>query len=290
MVSETNTIPRYDLTGLGLVLRHSLIAYKHLLEHLIIDEIIIDFHEMKIVVNKRDVAGGILAKGVTYEDNGFKKFLKNIKEDSIIIDIGASYGQYALAGAQKAIKGLVIAIEPNPAYYILLLKNIIINNITNIIPLNYAISDTQGEAILHIPNTHGEGATLFKDKLKYKAEPKYSKVINVKIKTTTIDKLLYDLNIPHSHIHIVKIDAEGAEAKILKGMKKVLNESENLVLLMEFCPFMIQASGEDPREVLELLTDNFTHIECIPGGAKIKKKNIDEMLKKITYTNLYCKR
>ena len=36
-----------------------------------------------------------------------------VKEDSVIIDVGAYRGGYTIRFAKKAIKGKVIAIEPN---------------------------------------------------------------------------------------------------------------------------------------------------------------------------------
>jgi len=257
-------------------------------KYVVFVEEIVRCDQVDLIVNIKDVAGSIIARCGVYEMNEYEKFIDSIYKDSIVVDVGASYGQYALNAAVRAKKGLVLAFEPNPLLYLALVKSTLLNNLDNVICLPYALADREGTATLHIPNTHAEGATLFEEKLTFEAEPKFKNVIKIFTILKTLDGVLYELGIKPCNVDVVKIDAEGAEFKILRGMRRVLNDSEALTLLLEFCPHMIKAAGDDPRELLELLTDYFPHIECIPGGARITKENIDEMLEKIVYTNLYC--
>jgi FkbM family methyltransferase len=53
------------------------------------------------------------------------------KEDSVIIDFRAYRGGYTIRFAKKAIKGKVIAIEPNSENYKFLLLNIYYNDVKN---------------------------------------------------------------------------------------------------------------------------------------------------------------
>ena len=50
-----------------------------------------------------------------------------VKEDSVIIDVGAYRGGYTIRFAKKAIKEKVIAIEPNSENYKFLILNIYYN-------------------------------------------------------------------------------------------------------------------------------------------------------------------
>lgn len=59
------------------------------------------------------------------------------------IDVEAHIGRYAILIA-KRLKGVVIAIEPDPANFLALKKSVALNNLTNVILLNIAASDKNG--------------------------------------------------------------------------------------------------------------------------------------------------
>jgi FkbM family methyltransferase len=59
-----------------------------------------------------------------------------VKEDSVVIDVRAYRGGYTIRFAKKALKGKVIAIEPNSENYKFLLLNIYYNNVKNVIVYN----------------------------------------------------------------------------------------------------------------------------------------------------------
>jgi len=64
----------------------------------------------------------------------------NPKEGDVFIDIGAHIGRYTLEAA-KAVgeKGKVIAIEPHPSNFKILNENIKLNNLNNVITLNWLL-------------------------------------------------------------------------------------------------------------------------------------------------------
>jgi len=64
------------------------------------------------------------------------------KSNDIVIDIGAHIGEYALPAAKNS--GKVVAVEPNPDTFTILKKNIELNKISNVIPINQAIFDSVG--------------------------------------------------------------------------------------------------------------------------------------------------
>lgn len=261
-----------------------------------------------LVVNCNAITGRIFASGKIYEEYELNKFLENVKEDSIIIDIGACYGQYALTSAKKAYKGMVIAVEANPYNFSLLRKGVDINtddnNILsnkNVICVNKALSDIEGKAELSMPDTHPEGGSLY---LNINMQYGFQKIEKMMVDVTTLDKLLDDLkdigmiNFDHSNIDMIKIDVEGNEMKVLRGAKKVLEQSKNLKILTEFSTDMIKSSGEDPRELLQLLLDRFKEVkilsfEEIPMVTDttnniIDKNNIDVKAEMGHHANLFC--
>lgn len=248
-------------------------------------EVTTQFIFVKMVVNENDTTGKIIINGGIPEENAFREFIKYVKKDSIIVDIGACYGQYALICAKIAPNGIVIAIEPNPYHFNLLKKGIEINNIKNIIPLNVALSDYEGESKLFMCNNHLEGATLFEGKLKQELDRDPDKEINIYV--TTLDQILDKLHIDHNNINIIKMDAEGAEPKIIKGMIKVLQQSKDLKLLTEYAFHAISASGENGKDFMEYLINRFSEVKMITEDKNMRVKilNKDNIG---TYSNTVC--
>ncbi|SVA84980.1 uncharacterized protein METZ01_LOCUS137834, partial [marine metagenome] len=87
-----------------------------------------------------------------------------ISNNDTIVDVGAHIGLFSLFAAQFCKKGRVFCFEPVNDNYELLLENIKLNNITNIIPFNCAVSqnsskvkiflnDDQSSHSMFIPNS-----------------------------------------------------------------------------------------------------------------------------------------
>ncbi len=254
------------------------------------NETITQFLYVKIIVNNNDVTGKMIINKEIPEENAFKEFTKYVKYNSIIIDVGSCYGQYALICSRLAFNGLVIAIEPNPYHFELLIKGIKLNNIKNIIPLNIALSDYKGTSKLFMCNNHIEGGTLFKDKLKQELNCEPDKEIDINV--NTLDNILKELNIDYDTIDMIKIDAEGAEPKIIKGMKNVLTQSKNVILLAEYATHAITASSENSKNFVEYLINRFKKVKIITEDKPAKitilnKNNIDKYIN-INCTSLFC--
>lgn len=145
------------------------------------------------------------------------------KNGDIVVDIGAYIGKYSLLAAKKVGKnGKIFSFEPDPFNFDLLTKNVHSSGLKNIIkPFNLALSDKKGEIILY---RHGEGT-----------EHSIIKKSNDKllIQTTTLDEFLSESEINTSKISWIKIDVEGAEISVLKGMKNFLLQNNGLKLIIE---------------------------------------------------------
>src|SRR5207248_4208390 len=94
-------------------------------------------------------------------------------------------------------------------------------------------------------------------------------------------------------VAFIKVDVQGAEAAVLRGMTKILTENANLAMLLEFWPHGLRLSGEDPVELLRRLQRRFKlevlnganyKIEPFPGETELvlKLKEMD------AYVNLLC--
>lgn len=78
------------------------------------------------------------------------QYLESLKQDDVFVDVGAHIGLYSIYVARfKACK--VIAIEPHPENYKLLVSNMRLNNLENIIALNIAAWNKNSKLILNYP-------------------------------------------------------------------------------------------------------------------------------------------
>jgi FkbM family methyltransferase len=136
-----------------------------------------------------------------------------------VLDIGANVGKVTLILAkQVGDTGKVYSFEPEQNNFDLLKKNIEINNLKNVIPLRYAVTDKNEKTLLKVSGactTH----QICTDTDEATQE----------IETISLDEYFKD-----QRIDFMKIDAEGSEPKIINGMKGIVKNNPNLKFITEY--------------------------------------------------------
>jgi FkbM family methyltransferase len=146
------------------------------------------------------------------------------KEGDTVIDIGAHIGRYTITSSKQVGKtGKVVAIEADPDNFQLLKRNIVLNNLTNVLPLNYAVFSTRTRMKLYEQSASAKYNSLM---LARAAKTKNY----VEVNADTLDSILKQNGI--NQVNWIKIDVEGAEYEVLKGSTEMLS-SENVSLLVE---------------------------------------------------------
>ena len=147
----------------------------------------------------------------------------------VIYDVGSNIGYYAITAATMLQPGgEVEAFEPVPWIFERLKINLLSNNLTNLRIHQIAVGQTTGTTTLFLPHGYGAwstNATLF---------PKLAKTFNTLFASpgTPIDALEVRTESLDSFIDreglkppdLVRIDAEGAELDVLRGMKFTLTK------------------------------------------------------------------
>jgi FkbM family methyltransferase len=143
-----------------------------------------------------------------HEHDLIKRFCP--KEGDVVVDIGAHIGLYTIIASKRVgPNGKVVAIEADPSVLNILNKNIKLNNLTNVTPVNNIVYSKEMELGLAEYNkmfSDGDGKSETKDK---------TKVVHV----NTLDNLLQQNEI--KEINWIKIDVEGAELEVLKGAHNI---------------------------------------------------------------------
>jgi FkbM family methyltransferase len=167
-----------------------------------------------------------------HEDDIIERFLP--KQGDIVVDIGAHMGRYTIIGSKRVgAQGKVVAIEAHPSNFEMLNRNIKLNQLTNVIPLNYAVFSKETKIKLYLPDEesgytmhHSIMSNYVFTKYKDKTEDKF-----VEVSANTLDYFLQLEGI--TDVNWIKIDVEGAEFEVLKGAHNVLSNSKNISLLIE---------------------------------------------------------
>ena len=163
-----------------------------------------------------------------HEDDIITRFTP--KEGDIVIDIGAHIGLYTIIGAKRVgTQGKVVAIEAHPGNFEMLNRNIKLNQLTNVIPLNYAVYSKETKIKLYMPSGES-GFTKYNTIMPnwINTQEKF-----VEVNANTLDYLLQLNEIRQEEVNWIKIDVEGAEFEVLKGASNVLSKSKDVAILME---------------------------------------------------------
>ena len=163
-----------------------------------------------------------------HEDDIIKRFTP--KKGDIVIDIGAHIGLYTIISSKRVgANGKVVAIEADPSNFEMLNSNIKLNQLTNVIPLNYAVHSKETKVKLYLPSGES-GFTKYNTIMPnwINAQEKF-----VEVNANTLDYLLQLNEIRQEEVNWIKIDVEGAEFEVLKGATNVLSKSKDIAILME---------------------------------------------------------
>jgi FkbM family methyltransferase len=172
---------------------------------------------------------GGLEKSIYYHgtyERGFIDFLyNNLKKGDVFIDIGSNIGLISIVASDIVTNiGLVCAFEPHPTIFKVLQKNINLNNLENIHCFNYGLGDVNSEMMLY-PNIdiNNGASSLIKSN---------SITEGIKVNVRRLDNFIVENKIPNPSF--VKIDVEGFEFEVLKGMQSLLNSDNPPILIVEY--------------------------------------------------------
>jgi len=139
--------------------------------------------------------------------------LRRVREGATILDVGAHIGYYTLLFSKRAgAKGKVIAFEPSTETHERLLENISLNDLHNITTVKAAASDRAGSAVINLAAGANTGSTsLHFDSGAVDTEQVETVVIDDYLRQHAIDA-----------VDLIKIDVEGHELQVLKGLRRTL--------------------------------------------------------------------
>lgn len=225
-------------------------------------------HGATIVLNPNDpVISGALTFGV-YENSETSFLCQVFRPGMTFLDVGANVGYYtALAIQRIGEAGRIIALEPDRQSFQYLERTVAANNGRNVCCVQQAAADRQGVLKLYVSkNNRGDNRLYWNDL----CDESYD------VEITTVDKLLEGYGI--DAIDLVKMDVQGFEGHVVRGMKETIQRSKDLIMLTEFWPFGLESAGTDPKNFLLSLEDAGLTLYQVSGKGRLMRVTDKDLL------------
>jgi FkbM family methyltransferase len=168
-----------------------------------------------------------------------------LQGDDVFWDVGANIGYFTLVAATALNnRGRIVAFEPGKNAYARLAENLSLNPYSNIQTFAVAVTDREGEAVLHLSGDIADSSASL-----YAAGQTQAR--HEVCRTVSLDHFLRDEGLDPPDL--IKLDAEGAELAVLQGAQGLLADSPPL-WLMEMEEKNLLAAGASKAAVADFLT------------------------------------
>jgi FkbM family methyltransferase len=196
-----------------------------------------------VFVDLRDTGVGWPLYVLRQYEEAEARFLRScLRPGMTHLDVGANVGYLtAVAASRVGRSGRVVAVEPDPHNFRLLGRGIRANGWTQVTALNAAAGAESGAARLY-----KSGANLGDHRLYADGEARGRAA--VKVPVIRLDDLFGPGQLAPPEV--VKLDVQGYEGHVVRGLERVLAAGRPMAVLTEFWPHGMANAGTDPREDL----------------------------------------
>jgi FkbM family methyltransferase len=205
-----------------------------------------------------------------------------LRKGMTVVDVGANIG-FLTRHFSRLVGpgGKVFAFEPDPLNFRFLEFNTLARK--NVERAQMAVSDNAKPAWLHLNATSGAGNSLVGQTHSFESVP---------VSCVSLDDFIKSHGNPQ--VDLIKIDVEGAEVKVLQGMKQTISRLPDLQIIVEHCPKNLETAGIKSDAVYTALKTLDLGITAIRENGSLKNvavfKDLEPRLNRQGYVNLLCSR
>jgi FkbM family methyltransferase len=205
--------------------------------------------------------------------------LRTLKPGWNCLDVGANHGYYSLVmSSVVGAMGRVVALEPNQRLAEMVRKTLEVNGFNDrAVAMANAVSSQSGEIVkLMIPPGHTGHASI-------KQTANATDEV-MEVETVTIDQLTAEW----SQVDLIKIDVEGAEEAVWRGMQETVRRNKDIIIVLEFGANRYP----NPKAFLEEIVAEGFILRYIDYDTYPKELTIEECLsdRPDSYWDLYLSR
>jgi FkbM family methyltransferase len=202
----------------------------------------------------------ILRHGLEALEPGVRALLRHrLRPGAVAVDAGANIGVHSLAmAAAVGPEGRVFCFEPLQHLASALERSLRLNGFADRARVDRAaLADRPGEATFHRA-AHSPMSSLY-------ALPSEAPGNDVQVVVTTVDA-----SIPAgSRVDFVKMDVEGAEPRVWRGMERVVTENPGIEVVLEWSASHFHRSGEDPHAFMAAIRAAGFHAFVVEDGEAV---------------------
>lgn len=233
------------------------------------------FHEKRdmprIAATNDRIGRQIFSRGV-YEGGLLELFIEKLLRDrhpafssSLAIDVGANIGNHALYFSR--FFGKVLGFEPNPVICDICRANVRLNKLSNVEILQFGLSDSNAVAEFHeLQDDAIASSGLCRH---VAADGSKQRAVEFPVELRIGDQVISE-HAPEMNVALVKIDVEGHELWVVRGLERTLRSNSPVVLFESK-----QKHGDDGgdvtlKQLVEYGYEYFYSAEIeIPWGCRL---------------------
>jgi FkbM family methyltransferase len=245
-------------------------------------------HSLLMIVDSTDLI--ITPQLVVYrqwEPELTQLFWNSLRSDTVFVDVGANIGYFTLLAGSRihaGNPGRVIAVEPNPECCALIERNLAINwSMCDIALHKVAVGAQQGDAWLASPADRAANAHLSRDGGEAGGERKF------RVPMQTLDALVPD----GLAVDILKIDVEGHELAVFDGASRVIAQSPDIRIIMEWSQSQMSSAGVSSQAMQDKLASFGLVARRLPTSKSLNDISLEnsplipfEQLSQMAYDNI----
>lgn len=209
----------------------------------------------------------------TWEPEETRLVSSLLHEGDVFVDVGANMGYFTLVASDAVGKsGKVFAFEPEPKNFSLLRKNVQVNQCANARCEQKAVTATDHPVEFFLSTFNYGDHRIFQSH----DDENYNRG-RQRARTQVEGVRLDSYFAPGTRIDFIKMDVQGAEYFAVQGMKRVLRDNPDVVLMMEYWPHGLQEAGVEPARLLEEV-EALGFVSYKTGAGKLAVFSRDEIL------------
>lgn len=250
------------------------------------------FFGTKIYLESQDISlSPHIIRGGSWENELTSLLIRELQPGDGFLDVGANCGYFSLLAAKMVgPTGFVVAFEPQPKLARLIRNSLSINGFLSFACVReHALGETAGTGHLgHVRDYFGSASMVnaFGD----------ADIPKTEIAILPLDQVLAEIAAKNPRFRlprVMKIDAEGFEYFIWKGMPELVKRPGRLTIIVEFGPSRYFHQGQDPRAFVEEMEAAGFTLSVMAGLDKERafdRSSIDAMIASGDFVDLILRK
>jgi FkbM family methyltransferase len=234
-----------------------------------------------VLVDPTDYHGWSLAMQGDYEPPISRLVCRELRPGDVFADVGANHGWFSLLAAQqlRTNGGRVFAFEPQTKLCTLLRASAELNRLDNLSVIQAAAGEGPSRGVVYVPRPE---------------QTRYGSLFPGGKTVEAVDIVPLDDALSDAMAALVKIDVEGFEIRVLRGMKRLLRSPVLRALIIEVHPAEISRFGDELSELVRILSEHGFRLYRIQMGrgdsGAVQLRELESLSASEACANVYASR